>query len=95
MSARTLPGLPITEAQAAGVPVVVTNAGGSREAVLHEKTGLVVPKCDPASLADALLRLLRGPDLHRTMGRAGRRRAKEEFTRQRMIERITTVYDEL
>ncbi|MFQ6100786.1 MAG: glycosyltransferase [Anaerolineae bacterium] len=89
-------GYPIStlEAQAAGVPVVVTDAGGSREAVQHERTGLVVPRRDSDTLAEALLRLLRNPGLRREMGKAGRRRARREFTRKRMIERITTVYDE-
>lgn len=44
------------------MPVVVTDAGGSREAVHHERTGLVVPKRDPDALAEALLRLLRNLD---------------------------------
>jgi glycosyltransferase involved in cell wall biosynthesis len=90
-------GYPIStlEAQAAGVPVVVTDAGGSREAVQHEETGLVVPKRDSGALAEALLRLLRDPDLRRRMGKAGQRRARREFTLKRMIEAIVTIYGEL
>ncbi|MFQ5857919.1 MAG: glycosyltransferase, partial [Anaerolineae bacterium] len=90
-------GYPIStlEAQAAGVPVVVTDAGGSREAVLHEKTGLIVPKCHPGLLAEALLRLLRDPDLRQRMGEAGQQRAYREFTRERMIGTISSMYDDL
>jgi len=90
-------GYPIStlEAQAAGRPVVVTDAGGSKEAVLHEVTGLVVPKRSPALLAGALLRLLRDTDLRRRLGDAGRKRASVEFPRQRMVERIGAIYDEL
>jgi glycosyltransferase involved in cell wall biosynthesis len=90
-------GYPIStlEAQAAGIPVVVTDAGGSREAVLHERTGLVVPKSQPALAAEALLRLLRDDDLRRRMGQAGQQRAYNEFTRERMVERITRVYEGL
>jgi len=90
-------GFPIStlEAQAAGRPVVVTDAGGSKEAVLHEKTGLVVPKCSPQLLADALLRLLRDRDLRWRLGQAGRRRSREEFTRQRMVDRIACIYADL
>jgi glycosyltransferase involved in cell wall biosynthesis len=89
-------GYPIStlEAQAAGVPVVVTDAGGSREAVQHEKTGLVVPKRRPDLLAEALLCLLRDPDLRQRMGKAGGQRAYREFTRERMIEAIIGVYDQ-
>lgn len=90
-------GYPIStlEAQAAGVPVVVTDAGGSREAVQHEETGLVVPKRRPDLLAEALLRLLHNPDLRQRMGKAEQRRARQEFARERMIERIVAVYDEI
>jgi len=90
-------GFPIStlEAQAAGRPVVVTDAGGSREAVLHEKTGLIVPKRSPRLLADALTRLLRDADLRQRLGEEGRRRAGKEFTRERMVERIGRIYDDL
>jgi glycosyltransferase involved in cell wall biosynthesis len=90
-------GYPIStlEAQAAGVPVVVTDAGGSREAVEHEKTGLVVPKGCPDLLAEALLRLLRDPNLRQRMGEAGQQRAYREFTRERMVEAMIKVYDGL
>lgn len=90
-------GYPIStlEAQAAGVPVVVTDAGGSREAVQHEKTGLVVPKCRPDLLAEALWHLLRDHGLRQRMGEAGRQRAHREFTRERMVEAMTNIYDEL
>jgi len=72
----------------------VTDAGGSREAVRHEETGLVMPKRDPDALAEALLRMLRDPGLRQEMGKAGRRRARKEFTRERMVEKITTIYDD-
>ncbi len=90
-------GFPIStlEAQAAGRPVVVTDAGGSREAVLHEKTGLIVPRRSPQLLADALTRLLRDSDLRQRLGEEGRRRARKEFTRERMVERMGRIYDDL
>ncbi|GIK39305.1 MAG: glycosyl transferase group 1 [Chloroflexota bacterium] len=87
-------GYPIStlEAQAAGVPVVVTDAGGSREAVQHEQTGLVIPKCRSDLLAKALLRLLRDPDLCHQMGLAGQQRARTALARERMIEAISSIY---
>lgn len=90
-------GYPIStlEAQAAGVPVVVTDAGGSSEAVWHEQTGLVVPKSRPDRLAEALLRLLRSPELRRRLGEAGKARAAREFTRERMVESVMRVYASL
>ncbi len=87
-------GYPIStlEAQAAGVPVVVTDAGGSAEAVQHVKTGLVVPKRRPDLLANALLRLLRNPGLREQMAMAGQQRARQEFARERMIQSVAGAY---
>ena len=64
MSSRT-EGLPIAayEAFAAGVPVVATAAGGTREAVWHGSTGLVVEPGDSDGLARHALDVLTDPGL--------------------------------
>jgi glycosyltransferase involved in cell wall biosynthesis len=74
-------GLPISilEAMAAALPVVATDVGGVREAVLHGATGLLVPAGDPIALAEALERLIDDPALRSSLGAAGRRRAREHF----------------
>ena len=43
--------------------MIVTNVGGNPEAVLHERTGLVVPPHDPRAIGEAILRLSRDPNL--------------------------------
>src|SRR4029079_72795 len=48
------------EAQACGIPQVVTAVGGTRESVVPE-TGVVVPPGDPAALSAALVDLLLDP----------------------------------
>ncbi|MFQ5421942.1 MAG: glycosyltransferase family 4 protein, partial [Anaerolineae bacterium] len=83
------------EAQAAGVPVVVTAAGGSAEAVRHEQTGLVVPKQDATRMAAAFTRLLTDASLRQQMGTAGQARAKTQLTREVMVREITAVYQNL
>ncbi len=87
-------GYPIStlEAQAAAVSVVVTDAGGSKEAVLNEETGLVVPKCQPDALGKALMRLLQDSDLCQRLGAAGQQRASQEFSRERMVKNIEAIY---
>jgi colanic acid/amylovoran biosynthesis glycosyltransferase len=47
----------VLEAQAMGLPCVVSDADGLQENVLHEKTGLVVPKRNPAALAEAIKKI--------------------------------------
>lgn len=65
----------VIEAMSAGLPVVATDIRGSREAVIHEKTGLIVPPRDGVALAEAVARLLDNPQEALVMGRAGRERA--------------------
>ncbi len=48
----------VLEAQAMGVLCIVSNAGGLPENVLHEKTGWVVPRREPDSLANQILKVL-------------------------------------
>ncbi len=87
-------GIVFLEAAAAGVPAVAGRSGGSHEAVAHEVTGLVVDR--PRSVPDvvaALGRLLDDPALARRMGEAGRRRAEEHFTYERLAVRLQDAID--
>lgn len=83
------------EAMRAGLPVVVSDVGGSREAVVEGETGFVVPRGDEEALRDRLLRLLKDRDLRGHMGAAGRRRFEEQFTFPRMFEKTVAVYKEV
>ena len=83
------------EASAMGAPCVVTNVRGCREAVEHERNGLIVPLRDVDALAEALIRLLRDHDRRRAMGDAGRRMAREQFDERLVFQRILAAYHRL
>jgi glycosyltransferase involved in cell wall biosynthesis len=61
-------------------PMIVSDAPGFADAVVHEDTGLVVPRDDPRVLADAIVRLLRNRDFARRLGTKGRARMLGGFT---------------
>ncbi|HZD54675.1 MAG TPA: glycosyltransferase [Candidatus Aquicultoraceae bacterium] len=82
----------ILEAMAAGLPVVACNVGGNPEAIVHGKTGLLVPPRDPEVLAAAIREIAGAPDWGRPYGEAGRRRAAEDFSLDRMIAEIEAMY---
>lgn len=63
----------VLEAQAAGLPVVVTDSGGPRENLVPNKTGFIVPAGDAESLRSALETLLSDAALRKQMGAAARR----------------------
>jgi glycosyltransferase involved in cell wall biosynthesis len=82
----------VLEAQACGVPQVVTAVGGTRESVVPE-TGIVVPPRDPAALAEAVIRLLCDPQRRAAMTDASRLRHAQHFAVERMVAGTAAVYD--
>jgi glycosyltransferase involved in cell wall biosynthesis len=67
------------EAAAAGKPVVTTDATGAVDAVVHERTGLVVKVGDAEALGAALDKVLASPAFGAALGRAGQERVAESF----------------
>jgi len=65
-------GIVYLEASACGVPVIVGKSGGAPDAVLENKTGLIVDGTNPSEIADAVCKLLNDKELARKMGSAGR-----------------------
>lgn len=62
----------VLEAQASGLPVIVTDAGGPKENILPGRTGCIVPEGDPAALAAAILEMTANRERLATMGAAAR-----------------------
>lgn len=83
------------EASAMGVPCVVTDIRGCREAIEHGRNGMLVPLRDVRSLAEAILELLMDHDRARKMGEEGRRMARERFDEQIVFEKIKSEYARL
>jgi glycosyltransferase involved in cell wall biosynthesis len=94
--ASTEEGLPgvVMEAQAAGLPVVATAAGGTPELVQHERTGLLVPVRDSSALSAAIVRLLRDRDLAGRLAEGGRA-SVQELSTDRMVEATLEMYQRL
>jgi glycosyltransferase involved in cell wall biosynthesis len=67
----------ILEAQASGIPVVVSDVGGPRDLVANGKDGFVTKANDAADLANAIRQLADNPALRASMGHAGRRRVED------------------
>ena len=88
-------GVAALKAQAAGVPVVGFNAGGLREAVVHEESGLLVKPEDSGELLGALAKLLGDDDLRQQMGRAGAERMQNEFSIESMADKHEKLYESL
>ena len=65
-------GIVYLEASACGLPVIVGNSGGAVDAVLDQKTGLLVDGTKSDQIADAICELLANPERAKQMGADGR-----------------------
>jgi len=62
----------VLEAQASGIPVIVTDQGGPQENLIPGETGYIVPADDVMAMASAMERLARDPARRRHMGAIAR-----------------------
>jgi colanic acid/amylovoran biosynthesis glycosyltransferase len=89
-------GLPtsVLEAMASGLPVVTTAVNGLEEAVVHERTGLVVPEHDPAALASALERVLSDRELAARLAHEARLHVERSFSLERSVNLLRSLFPE-
>jgi len=91
-SLREALGIAILEAMAFSLPVVATCVGGIPEAVIHNKTGILLPPGDSEAIASALLRLAENPEMRKAYGIAGKMRFLQHFTDSAMARQTLAVY---
>ena len=85
----------VLESMAAGAPTVATRVGGTPEAVVEGVTGILVPPADSTALADAIVHLLRNPQLAAHLGCAARARIADHFSVRRMVRATEDLYTQL
>lgn len=81
-------GSAVIEAEAMGVPVIVTDIPGPTDAMLRDETGLVVKKADEQSLYEGMLRIAEDVQMRQRFGENGYRFASEKFEQTQLIEHI-------
>lgn len=85
-------GITPLEAMACAIPVLASDVGGLRHSVVDGATGFLVPPHDPAALAERLALLQRDPALAARLGAAGRRRVRQQFTWDKVVDGLLGVY---
>jgi phosphatidyl-myo-inositol alpha-mannosyltransferase len=84
-------GMVLTEAFAAGTPVVASGIAGYSDVVTDGVDGVLVPPADPQRLAEELQRLHHEPERLRAMGAAARHSA-QRYAWPRVADQVTAVY---
>jgi glycosyltransferase involved in cell wall biosynthesis len=85
----------VLEAAASGIPVVTTLCTGSRDAVVPEVTGLLIPPGYPVAICEAVLQLLRNPARRSRMGKAARAWVLENYVKDRILGLTVICYKNL
>jgi glycosyltransferase involved in cell wall biosynthesis len=87
-------GLGILEGAACETPCVAYNVPGVRDAIIHRKTGLLVPHRDTNAAAAALTEILRNDQLRKSLAQAARRYANQ-FNWDKSAEKLENILSTL
>jgi len=89
-------GIPLTLIQAAqaGLPIVATDVGSISDIVINESNGYLT-ETSAVAIADAIEKLVRDEELRKMMGQAGKARATQYFSLERMVKDHSDLYRSL
>jgi glycosyltransferase involved in cell wall biosynthesis len=85
----------VLEAMAAGLPVVAAQVGGVPDLIEDGKTGFLCDPLDEGSMAEAITRMLRDPNLARSLAERGRRKALATYHPTVIARQHLQIYREL
>ena len=85
----------VLEAAATGLPVITTECTGSRDSVVPEVTGLLIPPGYPEAISEAVLKLLRDPARRWCMGQAARAWVCAHYADEHVLRLATEFYTSL
>ncbi len=91
----TFEGLPnvLIEAQAEGVPVLSTDAGGARETFEDGSTGVLLRTWAAPEIAQQVVAILQDDRWRRAAGEEAPQFVRDHFSIQAMVERTSSLYD--
>lgn len=90
-------GLPkiLIEAAACGVPVITTDHPGCRDAIIPDRTGIIVPIKNTRSIIKGIQRLLQSPVIYENMSKEARLLALKKYDVKNVVKKHLEIYDQL
>jgi len=85
----------ILEYMAAGRPVVATDVGGAREAIVEAETGYLVPAGDDKLMAERIISLLKNKQRGVSMGNKGQAIVLQKFSCETQVESFMNLYERI
>lgn len=85
----------LLEAMACAKPCIATDIPGSRDQIVPNESGILVPPSDPEVLAWAIHKLLNSPELRQWYGQNARERVEEHFSIEHEVQAHEMMYSEL
>lgn len=85
-------GMTTQEAMACGKPVVASKFGGIRNAITHEKDGILVDAANAREFADALINILKNPELKKRFGLAANELIQREYSWEAIADKFLDFY---
>jgi glycosyltransferase involved in cell wall biosynthesis len=82
----------LLEAMCAGLPCIATATGGTPEAIADGENGVLIAPGRPQELADAILRLMRAPELCRRLGERAASDVRRKWSFDGYVDRLEAAY---
>ncbi|MGK0298201.1 MAG: glycosyltransferase involved in cell wall biosynthesis [Gammaproteobacteria bacterium] len=82
----------LLEKMSAGLPVIATDVGGNREAIINGESGILVPAKKPEAMAKAILKLSNDLSLQKKMGTNAKNRTLQHFSLKSCVEHYIKLY---
>ena len=84
----------LLEAAACGVPIITSDHPGCRDAIIPNRTGLLVKPKDSYQLAETIFHLINDRKRLEELGREGRKMAEERFDANKVVSDHYRIYQE-
>lgn len=86
-------GLVIQEAQAMGIPVIISDLGGMKEGIIPNETGFIVEAGNIDMFIEKIKLLHDNPELRKKMGEAGRNFVKSNYDSAILNQKLLNIYN--